>query len=222
MTPSSVPIPPPKWDKRLFDIVVSSVCITLFSPLFLFLIAAIKLTSPGPLIYKHRRLGIKGQELHVWKFRSMKWEYCTGVGHDGDAAFALLLSENPELKAEWNAFHKLKDDPRVSRVGRFLRRTSLDELPQFFNVLGGSLSMVGPRPIVSAEIEKYGQSAPLLFSIKPGLTGLWQVSGRNNTSYEERIELDLRYIERHNLALDLWIVLKTIGVLCGKSKHGAY
>lgn len=208
--------------KRVFDIVTSLLCIVLFLPLFTILVAIIKITSPGPLFYKHGRLGLNGQIIHVRKFRSMKWEYCTGVGHNGDDMFQKLLDENPELKSEWEAYHKLKDDPRVSRIGRFLRRTSMDELPQFFNVLGGSLSMVGPRPIVKAEVEKYGDDAPLLFSVKPGLTGLWQVSGRNNVAYEERIQLDLQYIENHNCLIDLHIVLKTVGVLCGKAKHGAY
>lgn len=207
--------------KRLFDIVITLLLIVIFSPLFICIIILITLTSPGPLIYKHKRIGKDKQDMYVWKFRSMDWKYCTGVGHSGDAAFSKLLTDNPELKAEWDRDHKLKDDPRISVIGKILRKTSLDELPQFFNILGGSLSLVGPRPIVVEEIDKYGERAHLLFTVKPGLTGLWQVSGRTDTSYAERIALDTYYIEHWNLFSDSSILIRTALMLITKS-NGAY
>ncbi|MCC2632062.1 MAG: Undecaprenyl-phosphate galactose phosphotransferase, WbaP/exopolysaccharide biosynthesis polyprenyl, partial [Patescibacteria group bacterium] len=208
--------------KRMFDILMSAFLIILFSPLFLLISISLLIASPGPLIYKHRRIGKNGLPIDVWKFRSMKWEYCTGVGNSGDKKFAELLKKNPDLAAEWERDHKLKNDPRVTVPGKIIRKTSLDELPQFFNVLAGTLSLVGPRPIVDDEVSKYGEGARILFSVKPGVTGLWQVSGRNDVSYEERISLDTHYIEHWNLWSDIVILIKTAAVLIKKGAGGAY
>lgn len=207
--------------KRIFDLFFGTVLLVLFSPFILVISIFLKVSSPGPLFYRHKRIGKDGHPLCVIKFRSMKWEYCTGINTDGDKAFKELLDSNPDLKKEWQEHHKLKDDPRISGIGRFLRKTSLDELPQFFNVLSGTLSLVGPRPIVDDEVKKYGERARLLFSIKPGITGLWQVSGRANTSYSERVLLDVYYIEHWNIWSDLVILIKT-GVGMFSRNGGAY
>lgn len=208
--------------KRAFDIVVGLLLILLFSPLFIFIAVWLKIASPGPLIYKHRRIGKNNLPIDVWKFRSMKIEYSTGQGYNGDAYFKKLLAENPELAKEWERDHKLKNDPRVSAPGKLLRKTSLDELPQFFNVLTGKLSLVGPRPIVEDEVKKYGEKARILFTVKPGVTGLWQVSGRNDISYDERISLDAYYIEHWSIWQDIIILIKTGLVLLKKGAGGGY
>ncbi len=166
--------------------------------------------------------GKNGRPIHIWKFRSMKWEYCTGVGHDGDREFVRLLANQPALAEEWEKTHKLKSDPRISMLGHILRKTSLDELPQLFNVISGSLSLVGPRPIVRDEIRKYGERARILFTVKPGLTGLWQTSGRTDTTYDERIQLDAYYIEHWNLWADIRILAKTALMLIFRNRSGAY
>jgi exopolysaccharide biosynthesis polyprenyl glycosylphosphotransferase len=219
------PTPLDGWGKvckRLFDIIVVTLLIILFSPIYLIIAIWIKLSSPGPLIYRHRRIGYQKKPIYVWKFRTLKREYCTGDGYDGDAVFQKVLEENPALKAEWEANFKLKNDFRVSTPGKILRKTSLDELPQFFNVFIGSLSLVGPRPIVEEEVEKYGQRSRILFTVKPGVTGLWQVSGRNDVSYNERILLDTQYIEQWNLWRDIVILFKTAWQLIRKNGNGAY
>jgi exopolysaccharide biosynthesis polyprenyl glycosylphosphotransferase len=214
--------------KRAFDILASLVLIVLFSPVYLVIALLIQITDPGPMIYRHRRIGKDEAPIDVWKFRSMRWEYCTGPkGHPkGDSNMRKLLASDADLAKEWQATFKLKNDPRISGVGLLLRKTSLDELPQFFNVLGGSLSLVGPRPIVAEEVEKYGEKARILFTVKPGVTGLWQVSGRSNVSYEERIALDSRYIEHWSLWSDIVISCKTAFVLLDSvihpNKRGAY
>lgn len=212
--------------KRMFDILASLFFIILFSPLYVIIAVWLKLASPGPLIYKHQRIGKDMKPITIWKFRSMYIQFCDGPGYVGDEAFKKLLLDNPELAKEWQETSKLQRDPRISRPGLFLRKTSLDELPQFFNVLFGSLSLVGPRPIVRNEhrdeVEEYGETARLLFTVKPGLTGLWQVSGRNDLSYRERINLDAYYIEHWNLWKDLWIMLKTVTVFFPKKGRGAY
>jgi undecaprenyl-phosphate galactose phosphotransferase len=212
--------------KRIFDIISSIVLIILFSPVYLIIAVWMLISSPGPLIYKNKRLGKDMEPIFVWKFRSMKVEYCDGPGYSGAAAFKKYLVSNPAAAKEWEATSKLQNDPRVSQVGKFLRKTSLDELPQFFNVLGGSLSLVGPRPIVRNdfhdEVEKYGEAARMLFTVKPGVTGFWQVSGRNDTTFAERIQLDMHYIENWSLWWDLLIMFKTISVFIPKRGKGAY
>jgi lipopolysaccharide/colanic/teichoic acid biosynthesis glycosyltransferase len=139
---------------------------------------------------------------------------------DADRVLRELLQQHPELRAEWLRDHKLRDDPRVTAVGRFLRRTSLDEIPQLWNVIRGEMSMVGPRPVVREELLRYGRCAGIYLSARPGVTGLWQVTGRNNTDYRRRVVLDVYYVRRQNLILDLYILLKTTYVVLGGS--GAY
>lgn len=181
--------------KRALDFVVATVALVLSSPVIVLAALLIRLESPGPILYRHRRLGRDGQPITVLKFRSMR---------DGADA------PPPERHAEFHETFKLQSDPRVTRVGRLLRKSSIDELPQLVNVLAGSLSMVGPRPIVEGELAKYGDAAPTLLAVKPGITGLWQVSGRSALSYEERVALDLEYARRRSLAFDVWIMIRTI------------
>ena len=196
--------------KRALDVTVACVGLLVLSPLFLAIALAIKLTDRGPVFYRHRRLSRVGRSTEIYKFRSMKVEYSTGEGFgdrtDGDV---LALLGIPELAAAFERAQKLPNDPRISRIGSFLRRTSLDELPQLWNVLKGELSLVGPRPIVIAELERYGDGQEMLLSLKPGLTGLWQVSGRNDLDYSERVRLDLYYVENRSFLLDLKILLRT-------------
>jgi lipopolysaccharide/colanic/teichoic acid biosynthesis glycosyltransferase len=181
-------------------------------PIFIIAVVAIRLTSHGPVLFAHTRLGHRGRLFRVWKFRTMY--------HDAESLLDVYLEDNPEQALEWERTRKLKNDPRVTPIGRLLRRTSLDELPQLWNILRGDMSMVGPRPIVREEVGKYGQAFVLYSQVKPGLTGLWQVSGRNNTSYWRRIELDSEYIRTWTPRSDIHIVMKTFGaVLKGR---GAY
>ncbi|MBU6388885.1 exopolysaccharide biosynthesis polyprenyl glycosylphosphotransferase [Patescibacteria group bacterium] len=208
--------------KRAFDIVGAIFFIILFSPFFLLITLLIKLTSPGPLIYKHRRIGKNRESVTIWKFRSMRWEYCTGVGHNGDDYFRKLLSDHPDLEKEWRQTQKLKNDPRVSGIGKILRRTHLDELPQFFNVLFGRLSLVGPRPVVEEEVTHFGEKANILFTVKPGITGPWQVHGGNDLEYTERVKMNAQYIEHWNLWRDIVILLETGLLLFRRGDRGAY
>ncbi|MDQ6708677.1 MAG: undecaprenyl-phosphate galactose phosphotransferase WbaP [Acidobacteriota bacterium] len=172
----------------------------------------IKLDSRGPLLYGQSRVGQGGKEFTAWKFRSMK--------RDAEALLQQHLESDPALRAEWERDRKLKNDPRVTRAGRFLRRTSLDELPQLWNVLTGDMSLVGPRPIVEDEIPRYGSSFSLYSKVKGGVTGLWQVSGRNDTSYDERVEFDTFYVRNWSVWLDLCILFRTIGTVL--LRKGAY
>jgi exopolysaccharide production protein ExoY len=199
--------------KRLFDICFSLGALVVMSPLMLVLSLLIKITSRGPLIYSHKRLGRGGRPFSCYKFRTM---YA-----DADQRIKELLKSTPEVKEEWEKSFKLKNDPRVTPFGHFLRRTSLDEFPQFYNVLIGDLSVVGPRPIVEEEANKfYREKALEILSIRPGLTGLWQVSGRSSTSYSERISMDLTYLKTRSLGLDLKLIAKTIPAMI--SSKGAY
>ena len=179
---------------------------------FLVIIVLIKLDSRGPVFYRQARIGRFGRKFHVYKFRTMV--------QNADQILQTYLENSPELKAEWLATHKLKKDPRVTRIGSFLRKSSLDELPQLWNIIIGDMSLVGPRPIVDAEVEKYGKCFDLYIKVRPGLTGLWQVSGRNNTTYERRVELDEYYVLNRSLSLDIQILFKTILVVV--SGKGAY
>jgi lipopolysaccharide/colanic/teichoic acid biosynthesis glycosyltransferase len=139
---------------------------------------------------------------------------------DADARLEKLLNENPQMRVEWEASHKLKDDPRVTKIGKLLRRTSFDEFPQLINIIKGEMSLVGPRPIVDDEVSKYGEDFKRIFSVKPGLTGLWQVSGRSDTDYNERVSFDTYYLQSWSVWLDMWILYKTVAaVIRGK---GAY
>lgn len=200
--------------KRAFDFLFSLAALFFLSPLFLIIAILIKYNSPdGPIFFGHKRIGKDGKFFHVYKFRTM----VSGA----EQRLKKLLDENPEIRAEYEKDFKLKDDPRiVPGIGDFMRRSSLDELPQFFNSLIGDMSVVGPRPIVEDEVAKYGQYAIKLYSIKPGVTGLWQVSGRNDISYDERVMLDMEYIDKQSLMLDLKMIVQTVMVMV--FRKGAY
>jgi len=194
--------------KEIIDIILASLGLTFFLPLILLISLLIKLDSKGPVIFKHKRVGRYGKDIYVWKFRTMY--------EDADK----ILEMNPKLKLEFEKNFKLKDDPRITRVGKFLRKWSLDEIPQLFNILKGDMSIVGPRPVVRKELLKYGSFADEILRVKPGLTGLWQVSGRSDLDYARRVQLDLYYIQNWSLALDLKIILKTIPTVI--LRRGAY
>lgn len=212
-----VPTPLEGWGriiKRLADLILTTIVVVILSPIMLAIVILMKLTDPGPIIYAHKRLTRAGKTFFVYKFRSMKRDYCTGGKFGGKTDLEVLATFNdPKLIDEWKRDQKVKKDPRVSKIGRFLRATSLDELPQLFNILKGELSLVGPRPIVEDELKRYGKVSGLFLQIKPGLTGLWQVSGRNDIGYEERVKLDIYYIENWSLWLDFVILCKTAWVL---------
>lgn len=189
--------------KRIFDIAFSLSALLFCLPIFLLISLAIRISSKGRAIYSHERMGRGGKSFRCYKFRSM---YA-----NADQRLHQLLEQNPELKKEWDATRKLKKDPRITPVGKFLRKTSLDELPQFWNVLKGDLSIVGPRPVVQEELlHFFGEKAYKILSMRPGLTCIWQVSGRNDTSYSKRVQLDEHYVDNHSLLLDLKLILKTI------------
>jgi undecaprenyl-phosphate galactose phosphotransferase len=189
--------------KRAFDILFSLVILITGLPLFLGIALAIRFTSKGSVLYSHERIGRGGIPFRCYKFRTM---YA-----DADARLDEILKKDLCRLNEWQQTHKLKDDPRITPVGNFLRRTSLDELPQFWNVLKGDLSVVGPRPVVQEEIVNHiGDKAQKILSIRPGLTGIWQVSGRSDTSYRTRVMLDEKYVDTHSFLLDLKLIVKTI------------
>jgi lipopolysaccharide/colanic/teichoic acid biosynthesis glycosyltransferase len=200
--------------KRGGDIVFSLLVLSLGSPLFLLLAVLVKLSSRGSIFYCQRRIGRGYKGFGCLKFRTMR--------RDADRVLAAMLDADPKLRAEFERDHKLKRDPRITPLGKFLRRSSLDELPQFINVLRGEMSVVGPRPIVWDELRRYGRSMDEVLSVRPGLTGLWQVSGRNNLTYRTRVRLDLTYVRNRSFWLDLGIVLRTIGVVLLPMDRGAY
>ncbi len=207
--------------KRTLDVIVATVTLLVLSPVMLVIAIAVKLDSPGPVLYRHRRVGYRGVPFDVLKLRTMKLEACRGDRYGGaaaEAAFAELMSD-PEQAGEFDRTYKLRTDPRVTRVGRLLRKTSLDELPQLLNVFLGQLSLVGPRPVTADELVRYGEWAQQLLDIKPGVTGYWQINGRSQLSYEDRVRLDLAYATGWSLGLDLLILGKTIRVLA--TRHGA-
>ena len=184
-----------------------------FSPLILAIVILMRREAgDGSIIYKHRRVGRDGRAFECLKFRTMV--------SNAEQVLRELLERDPIIKAEWVRDHKLRCDPRVTRLGRFLRRTSLDELPQLWNVMRGEMSLVGPRPVVREELLRYGRNARAYLSAKPGITGLWQVKGRNDTDYRRRVVLDTYYVRNQNFLLDLYILLKTTRVVLGGS--GAY
>lgn len=199
--------------KRTFDIFFSLAALILGAPIFFFVALAVRLSSKGKIIYSHERIGRGGKPFRCYKFRSMY--------PDADARLKSILNSDPEKKHEWETSRKLKNDPRVTPVGAFIRKTSLDEIPQFWNVLMGDLSIVGPRPVVRAEVDKFmGQDASKILSVRPGLTGIWQVSGRSNTSYKARIEMDKRYIDTQSLLLDIKLIRDTLPAIL--LRRGAY
>ena len=195
-----------RWVKRLLDILIVCSFLPCLLPLLLIVAVIVRISSPGPILYRQRRIGRFGSEFELWKFRSM---YV-----NSDEILRNHLQANDEAAREWAQSRKLKMDPRVTRLGNLLRRTSLDELPQFLNVLAGDMSLVGPRPIVSAEKAQYRDAYFFYASARPGLTGLWQVSGRSNLTYHQRVALDETYIRRWNLALDIQILWRTARVVC--------
>lgn len=191
--------------KRCIDIAASFVALVCVLPVFLAIAVAIKLDSPGPVLFAHPRVGRSGKPLRVIKFRTMVV--------DADQTLRDQLTRRPEQKAAWEASFKLHDDPRITSIGRLLRRFSLDELPQLVNVLCGNMSLVGPRPVTEDELERFGSGAALILRAAPGITGLWAVSGRSDISYDERVELECRYVTDWSLRLDLSILIRTVPVV---------
>ena len=199
--------------KRTFDVVVSLLLLPLILPIIGILAYFIKKESPGNVFYAHNRIGKDGAIVHVLKFRSMY--------SDSKERLEELLANDPEIKKEWETNYKLKNDPRVTKIGDLIRRTSLDELPQIFNVLKGEMSLVGPRPVVADELEKYyKESAEYYKMVKPGITGFWQVSGRSDTDYDFRVKIDTWYVYNWSLWLDIMVLIKTIRVVL--LREGAY
>ncbi|HEY4010088.1 MAG TPA: sugar transferase [Acidobacteriaceae bacterium] len=198
--------------KRSADVATVVFLCILLLPVLCAVAAAVWLSSPGPILFSHRRIRRHGEFFTMWKFRTM----CINSGE----VLERYLAAHPEARAEWRQTHKLRKDPRVTRVGRFLRRTSLDELPQLWNVLNGTMSLVGPRPIVAAEVEKYGKFFEDYCAVKPGVTGLWQVSGRSALSYRERVQLDRQYARTWSLRSDAAILMRTWSSVV--NRDGAY
>ncbi|MDE5880085.1 MAG: undecaprenyl-phosphate galactose phosphotransferase WbaP [Desulfovibrio sp.] len=198
--------------KRGIDILFCLLLLPVALPLGLLLALCVRLDSSGPPLYRQMRIGRGGKLLRIYKFRTMV--------EDADAKLKKCLAADPALKTEWERDHKLRHDPRITRMGHFLRKTSLDELPQLINVALGDMSLVGPRPIVVAEVKKYGAVFDEYCRVRPGITGLWQISGRNNTTYAERVAFDHYYINNWSIWMDIWILTKTVPVVL--TGYGAY
>jgi exopolysaccharide production protein ExoY len=187
--------------RRSFEIVVCLLALVFLAPLMLLVVLAICIDNPGPVLFGHQRLGYGGRTFRCWKFRSMTV--------NAEERLRTLLATDPVARAEWERDHKLRNDPRITRLGAFLRRSSLDELPQLFNVLMGTMSLVGPRPIVIDEVKNYGRYFADYCRVQPGITGLWQVSGRNDVSYRRRVALDVAYVRAKSVKLDILILALT-------------
>ncbi|PSB00574.1 sugar transferase [Merismopedia glauca] len=200
--------------KRLFDVVFSLLVLICGAPIYLLIGLLIYLDSPGSVFYIQERVGKNYRRFRCIKFRTMI--------ENADDILLDLISTSADVRQEFNDNFKLKDDPRITSIGKFLRCTSLDELPQFWNVLKGDMSVVGPRPLVPEELVKYEHHIDKVLSIKPGITGLWQVSGRNDIPYEQRVQIDVYYADRHNIWLDLWVAMKTVSVVLFPKNNGAY
>jgi len=198
--------------KRVFDVLFSVIGMIFLSPLLLGIMLLIRLDSNGPVFFGHKRLGRGGRYFSCYKFRTMLINSQDILNN--------LLENDQEAREKWERDFKLKDDPRITKIGSFLRKTSLDELPQLWNVLKGDMSLVGPRPIIADEVQKYGEKSKYLFRVIPGITGLWQVSGRNDVDYDERILLDEYYAKNWSLWLDIELLFRTIGAVL--KKKGAY
>ena len=196
----------------LMHIVVAILALIFFAPLMGLVALAVYVQDGGPILFAHRRIGLNGRTFYCLKFRSM--------AVDAQERLATLLANDPEAREEWERDHKLRNDPRITPLGAFLRRTSLDELPQLLNVLCGDMSLVGPRPIVEAEVSKYGHRFSEYCAVKPGITGLWQVSGRNDTTYRTRVALDCVYARRRNFRLDAYILACTLPAVL--ARRGSY
>jgi Undecaprenyl-phosphate galactose phosphotransferase WbaP len=198
-------LPLPRVTKRCMDLVVAITGGILLLPLLFYIAVAVKMSSRGPILYGHNRIGKDGKPFKAWKFRTMF--------QDASQVLEIYLEAHPDLKDEWERDQKLRRDPRVTRIGRFIRKTSLDELPQIWNVIRGEMSLVGPRPIVTSEIAKYGPYYGLYAMVTPGITGVWQVSGRNNTTYDERVQLDAYYVRNWSPWMDLYLLIRTIRIV---------
>ncbi|MBD2567673.1 MULTISPECIES: sugar transferase [Nostocaceae] len=203
-----------EFAKRLLDIVFSLSVLILFFPLYIILALLIAVSSEGPIFYVQERVGKNYRRFNCIKFRTMV--------SNADEILVQMMETSPELRQEFSSTFKLKQDPRITKIGHFLRITSLDEFPQFWNVLTGDMSVVGPRPLVAEELPKYGCHIDQILTIRPGITGLWQVSGRNDIPYPRRVQIDLHYVKFRNFWLDLWIILKTIDVVIMPKNNGAY
>ncbi|MDX2230192.1 MAG: sugar transferase [Leptolyngbyaceae cyanobacterium bins.349] len=200
--------------KRTFDVLFSLTVLILFSPLYLLLAFLIAISSPGPIFYVQERVGRNYRRFDCIKFRTMV--------EDADTVLAQMMERSPRLRQEFQTNFKLRRDPRITWIGRFLRITSLDEFPQFWNVLKGDMSVVGPRPLVVEELPKYGKYMDRVLKARPGITGLWQVSGRNDIPYPRRVQIDVYYVNSRSVLMDLWIIVKTIGVVIFPKGNGAY
>ena len=200
--------------KNLLDFLFSIFFLIASLPFFLLISLLIKLSSRGPIFFLQERIGKNNIPFKCIKFRTMHPE--------AKDILENLLMKDEKLKMEFEQTHKIKNDPRITTIGKLLRKTSLDELPQFINVLKNEMSIVGPRPIVTKEKNKYGKNLKKVLSVKPGITGLWQVSGRNNLTYKTRIKLDLNYVDNHNFLMDIRILIRTIGVILFPLDRGAY
>lgn len=190
---------PYKAIKRIMDVVLASMGLIVLLPVFAIVALAIKIESKGPVFFKHTRIGKDGKIIKIYKFRSM-------VQNAED----LIKKFTPEQMKEYKENYKLTDDPRITKIGKFLRKTSLDELPQLINIIKGDLSIIGPRPVIQEELEKYGENAKKFLSVTPGLTGYWAANGRSDTTYEQRMEMELFYVDNLSLKLDIQVFFKTI------------
>jgi exopolysaccharide production protein ExoY len=198
--------------KRSFDVSSALLALLVLSPIFLMIMALVKFTDRGPAFYGHRRVGHNGRMFHCLKFRTMVM--------NGDEVLRQYLAANPEAAEEWKTTRKLKNDPRVTSIGSVLRKLSLDELPQLINIIRGEMSVVGPRPVVDEELNYYESAASYYLSTRPGLTGLWQISGRNDVSYKERVDFDTQYVRNWSMMQDVSIIVKTIPAVC--MSRGSY
>ena len=189
-------------EKQVLDRTLALAAFIVLLPFFVVVPILVKLTSRGPVFYRQNRLGKKGRPIRVWKFRSMY--------SDADERLKAILESDPARRAEWEANFKLSDDPRVTPLGKFLRKTSIDEFPQLFNVFAGDMALVGPRPIVEKEVHYYGSAYDTFASVKPGITGLWQASGRSDTDYARRVALDVHYVLNWSPWMDIWILFRTV------------
>lgn len=190
---------PYRYIKRFMDVILATIALVVLSPIFLIIAIAIKIESKGPVFFKHARVGKNGKIIKLYKFRSMVIN-----------AEELIKSFTPEQMKEYKENYKLTNDPRITKIGKFLRKTSLDELPQLFNIIKGDLSIIGPRPVVTDELKKYGTNTEKFLSVTPGLTGYWAANGRSCTSYEQRMQMELYYIDNLSLKMDIKVFFKTI------------
>jgi exopolysaccharide production protein ExoY len=188
--------------KRAFDFAVAALTLVFLAPALLTIAVLIKLTDPGPVLYRHTRVGRQGERFECLKFRTM--------ATDSEERLARILLDDPYAAEEWQSNQKLRDDPRVTPIGAFLRKSSLDELPQLWNVVRGDMSIIGPRPITRAELNRYGRERRYYLLVRPGITGLWQVSGRSSTGYDKRIRYDREYLEEWSWLGEFWILLMTV------------